>query len=298
MRALLALDGSPSSFLARDLVGSLAWPEGTVVHFVAAYLPADLPFGFTMSADAADEADDAVRQELGEQLARAAEPLVGRGLKIDTVVARGRAAGVIGEVADRVSADLIVTGSRGRGPLASMLLGSVANEVATHVPSSVLVARSDRVSRVLVATDGSASSRCVADWLERTRLLCGIPADVVAVSIPDDPVFELSVRLYTLGDQRLARKRVELRERYRAVAEAMAERLSSIDMPASPIVRAGDPADQILGAAEERGADLIVLGCRDLQGVARLLLGSVARNVLVKAHCSVLIVRDRRPATA
>jgi nucleotide-binding universal stress UspA family protein len=172
-----------------------------------------------------------------------------------------------------------------------MLLGSVASEVASHAPCPVLVARAARVSRVLVATDGSFSAARIPDWLAEAGILCRLPADVVAVSIPDGPAFELFVDLYTLGDERLARKRAELRQRYRADAEAMAKRLTCIGMPASPLLRAGDPAHEILAAAAERGADLIVTGSRGIEGLERLLLGSVARNVLAHAPCSVLIVR-------
>jgi nucleotide-binding universal stress UspA family protein len=39
-------------------------------------------------------------------------------------------------------ADLIVVGSRGKGGLRRLLLGSVAEFVARHAPCSVLIARS------------------------------------------------------------------------------------------------------------------------------------------------------------
>ena len=54
----------------------------------------------------------------------------------------------------------------------------------------------------------------------------------------------------------------------------------------------GDPASEIVAAAEARSADLIVLGSRGRTGVTRLLLGSVARNVVSGSAASVLIVRD------
>jgi nucleotide-binding universal stress UspA family protein len=44
--------------------------------------------------------------------------------------------------------------------------------------------------------------------------------------------------------------------------------------------------------AESRGLDLVVMGTHGRTGLARLRLGSVARNVLTHAHGSVLIVRD------
>jgi nucleotide-binding universal stress UspA family protein len=53
----------------------------------------------------------------------------------------------------------------------------------------------------------------------------------------------------------------------------------------------GDPADAILDVAEERSADLIVVGNKGLTGAKRFLLGSVPNRVSHHAPCSVLIVR-------
>ena len=49
--------------------------------------------------------------------------------------------------------------------------------------------------------------------------------------------------------------------------------------------------DQIARAVEEAGADLLVVGSHGRRGVRRLLLGSVAENLLRKVAVSVLIVR-------
>jgi nucleotide-binding universal stress UspA family protein len=55
--------------------------------------------------------------------------------------------------------------------------------------------------------------------------------------------------------------------------------------------REGDPADAILDVAEEREADLIVIGHKGMTGARRFLLGSVPNKVSHHAPCSVLIVR-------
>ena len=55
--------------------------------------------------------------------------------------------------------------------------------------------------------------------------------------------------------------------------------------------RQGDPADAILDVAEERGADLIVIGNKGMTGAKRFLLGSVPNKVSHHAPCSVLIIR-------
>jgi len=58
------------------------------------------------------------------------------------------------------------------------------------------------------------------------------------------------------------------------------------------IVRVGDPAREIVQAAEDWGADLIVLGTRARNALGRLLMGSTAEAVFRHAPCPVLIVRQ------
>jgi nucleotide-binding universal stress UspA family protein len=52
----------------------------------------------------------------------------------------------------------------------------------------------------------------------------------------------------------------------------------------------GRPADTIAQLAEERGADLIVVGTHERNAIARLLGQSVSDSVAHKVHCDVLIV--------
>ena len=53
---------------------------------------------------------------------------------------------------------------------------------------------------------------------------------------------------------------------------------------------AGDAADEIVVAADEHKADLIVVGTREPGALGRILAGSVSQSVARKAHCDVLIV--------
>jgi nucleotide-binding universal stress UspA family protein len=72
-----------------------------------------------------------------------------------------------------------------------------------------------------------------------------------------------------------------------AAAAVAAEAGVSVDV----YPRQGDPADAILDVAEERKADLIVVGNKGMTGAKRFLLGSVPNKVSHHAPCSVLIIR-------
>ncbi|NUO36019.1 MAG: universal stress protein [Terrabacter sp.] len=52
-------------------------------------------------------------------------------------------------------------------------------------------------------------------------------------------------------------------------------------------------ADEILGAATEVGADLVVIGLRRRSPVGKLMTGSTAQQVLLDAPCAVLTVKAR-----
>lgn len=297
MKVLLALDGSAPSLVARDLVGALPWPRGTEVHAVTAYdVPIDWTGGMASTMAWVGEIEDAVRDEAVESLGNSIAPLSEAGLTVERHALRGRAANVIIDAAQELEVDLIVTGSRGRGPLRAMLLGSVAAEVAAHAPAPVLIARSNRVARLLVATDGSECAQGIPPLLASWGIFGSTPADALAVNVPDSPAYELMASLYALGDEQITRERLALAQRADHDATAMAQRLEEAGMPSRPLVRSGDAAEQILAAASETEADLIVTGSRGLGGLERLILGSVARNVLLHARASVLIARPRSMA--
>jgi nucleotide-binding universal stress UspA family protein len=56
-------------------------------------------------------------------------------------------------------------------------------------------------------------------------------------------------------------------------------------------VRGNSPAEDLLQVAKDEGADLIVIGIRRRTAVGKLLLGSNAQDILLKADCAVLSVK-------
>lgn len=63
--------------------------------------------------------------------------------------------------------------------------------------------------------------------------------------------------------------------------------------PFRPLVRAGNPAIEVVKAARNLGADLIIISTHGRTGVGHWLMGSTAEKVVRSAHCPVLVVREQ-----
>jgi nucleotide-binding universal stress UspA family protein len=299
MRILLATDGSRPADLARDLVVGMAWPRGSHIRIISV-VPKGADVQPQWSAETAgvpdvDRIEDAgVRTHiLALDAAERDVALAHPDSLVDRFLLRGRAASVVVEEAREFGADLIVIGHRGHGTIETMLLGSVSAEVVDHAPCPVLVARRALPGPVVLADDGSASSATATTVLEGLPLAAATP--ITVLSITDAAVPYATAAAPAMYDQAVAslvRSREEARAETRRIAEASAARLQLGGRHATVEVRDGDPAHEIVAFAEEHRTGLLVLGTRGNTGLRRLLLGSVARNVLLHAPCSVLVVRE------
>ncbi len=289
VRILFACDGSPQADVARALLVGLPWPVGTPVRVIAVIEP--MPVDAELPAHAHDALLAALRRELEGPLAATTASLAEHGLAAETAVLLGRPSSVIVDEAKRFEAGLIVVGSRGRGALASTFLGSVAAEVIDQAPCPVLVARRPALRRIVFAEDGSEPARVVAQALSEWPALGGVPVHVVSVLPLRLEAAEDPTARHVAADPAYAVAVDRAREACQRLAHQTAARLGAAGLDAHYAVRSGDPAVEILDAASEFDADLIAMGTRGRTGLERVLLGSVARNVLHRATCSVLVAR-------
>jgi len=58
-----------------------------------------------------------------------------------------------------------------------------------------------------------------------------------------------------------------------------------------PAILKGIPTEEILNYAEKNDIDLIMMGTKGLKGIEKLLIGSVAENVLRHSRIPVMIVQ-------
>ena len=297
MRVLLAVDGSATSASARQLVGSLAWPEDTVIEVVAAVEPVVDFIGTTVMPmpTSSPELEFEAAHELADAVATAVTALEAPGRTVTRALLHGRPATMIVEEAATFRADLIVVGSRGLGPLTSMLLGSVSAEVVDHAPCPVLVVRRPAIGSVLVAVDGSVSSQAAVTFLGTSRFLEGHHVEVLSVATKAAPMPPVALAGPRGPEVEPGPTRIdEHREWAESIAAGAVASLQRDGLPGRASISQGDPAHEIIEAAKAFGCDLIVLGSRGHTGLSRLLLGSVARNVVLHTHASVLVVHEPR----
>lgn len=301
MRILLAIDGSDASMTAIAAVARLPLPAGSTIELLSVLSTADPSGGAWPSVtliqppDARDRSIAAIRDELD----RLAERLSGPDRTIRVMVVEGRPASEIVVAATGLHADLIVMGARGISAIERLLIGSVSAEVVDHAHCPVLVVRSERVGRVLLATDGSADADRAVEFVTNSGLFGAVTMKVVSVVDPGmpwwtglSPVDGMVASESYVAVVEAARRHADETAR-RTVAVLDRDEVSTLVPP-----RVGDIAGTIVGEATAWSADIVVLGTRGLGTIRRLLLGSVSRDVLHHAPMSVLIVRPAGPPAA
>ena len=168
MRTVVAVDWSEQSFNAVKVVCRLFTHESlTLIHAVD-LRPFENPlFAQPLGSNSAG----ALREGMvaaGERLLDQTGALVPVTIpSIQRVYKIGNPAPVVLEAIRSAHADLVAVGSRGRGRLAELVLGSVSHRVVLHAPCSALLVRDDpgSIRRVLLTVEGYEDSVRLRSWL-------------------------------------------------------------------------------------------------------------------------------------
>lgn len=302
MKILLATDGSESAEIALELVHSIDWPSGSTIRVISVFEPAETALSGAWTPALAQDVEHQAEDLLTSARAttqHAVSYLQRAGLTVENEVFEGRPGTCIVEDAARFGADLIVVGSRGHGPIGSMLLGSVSAEVADHAPCPVLVARGPRLTRLILGADGSEYARAAEEWLERWPIFGQTAIEVTSVApVGASWARGLALSAYSpSAAEYVESDRLQVAD-HQHLAEASAEHLRAAGLRAAAHVAEGDAAHELIRVAAADAADCIVIGTHGRTGLARLIMGSVARNVMLHARCSVLIVRQAQRGAA
>ena len=139
------------------------------------------------------------------------------------------------------------------------------------------------IQNILLATDGSAAAERAADYAASLaiRFLGKVTVLHAYTPVPGH-----------LGEPNYNRALYENLDEARSVVERAAERLRALGVSEveTDLVE-GPPANVILGVAETRQPDLIVIGARGLSTWQGMLMGSVSMAVTQRTERPVLVVK-------
>lgn len=180
----------------------------------------------------------------------------------------------IGRVAESLHADLLVLGRTPRSDRARLLLGDTADAVARRSPLPCLFVppQSASARRLLVAVNGADRGAVVARVAGQLARQAGMDLQFLTV----EPIYgdEPLLLATATPSARSARVRAQVRATLGHDLE----------------VRRGEPAEEILAAIEERGPDIVMVGCHRGGPAGVIEGGSTARRVMHAAPCAVLTV--------
>jgi nucleotide-binding universal stress UspA family protein len=141
---VVGTDGSPSSMTAVRQAAEIATAMQATLHVAFAVRLASEVAAISIEAITIPAGlDDQAVSDAERMVAAAADQVRELAPTVQTHVVQGEPAHALIDLADKVSADLLVVGSRGMTGAARFLLGSVPNRCAHHAGCSVLIVRTD-----------------------------------------------------------------------------------------------------------------------------------------------------------
>lgn len=273
----------------------------SVAHALAQRL--NEPLILVRSADERGEMPQHVRQQLMNddrpRLAEEAERLRKQGLVFEEKILRGVPDDGVAGFARRANARLVVVSASGTGALGRSgrwVLGNTAERIAETSPVPTLVVRSaeplvawargERTLKIFVAADFTATSDAALRWVAELRQMGPCEITLGHIARPADTRADLATSdvMWLIAERPGNRQALERDLRERAVRLLGGEPSIRV-VPGSARVDA-----HLIALATDAGADLLVLGTHQWQGLDRVWHRSISRRVLHDAPMSVACV--------
>jgi nucleotide-binding universal stress UspA family protein len=218
-----------------------------------------------------------------------------------TTAEDGPIAHTLARAAVEGNADLIVMTTHGRGGLARLWLGSVADDLIRSSPVPILALRLDEASldfdqpqmfkQILIPLDGSTLAEGILEYILALGTL--MQAEYILLQIVQPFTLPVGAR-FPAPTGRDAAVTLRRQRAAQAYLTRLARKLRATGARVRTRVRIAEgPAPAILAYARRHDVDLIAMSTHGHGGLRRLVLGSVADKVLRGANVPILLYRSR-----
>jgi len=300
---LVPLDGSLLSERVLPVAAELARSSGGTLHLVRIHVsPERAPISLEGMPVVDRDDDDRCWQAERAYMVRIRERLGPRSeLATRIAVLNGPVAEALAGYAALHRVDQIVMATHARSGLARAWMGSVADAVLRRSRVPVLLVRategaatmsaSEGPPRVLIALDGSPIAEKVLEPAVRLGRPLGAAYTLLRVVNPLALTGDLpAVLAPRMGRAAAARQEAEAKTYLAEIAWWMQDRGFEVE---TRVVTSERPADAILSEAEREGRAIIAMATHGRSGLSRMLMGSVAGQVLHRTTLPVLLYRPR-----
>jgi nucleotide-binding universal stress UspA family protein len=205
----------------------------------------------------------------------------------------------LAEIIEQNEVDLIVVGTHGRTGLGKLLLGSVAEDILRHASCPVLTVGPKVSGRAKLPAFRNQDSDLAPVELELRHIVfaTNFAKDAArmaheAAMLADEFHGRLTL-MHVMEDYRhLGSKPEPIEESLQKLRELIPAKAELQYIPET-LLEFGHASERILKAAEEREADMIILGARAHSEIGSTHLPwSAAHHVIAQAHCPVLTIRE------
>jgi len=147
--------------------------------------------------------------------------------------------------------------------------------------------------KIMVATDGSDCSRLAVDrGIELARLSGGTVYAVYVV--PIDNLTSIDGDSFSQGADPYLRSVYEEWNKQGQQAVNYVKGLGEVKkVNVEPVILEGNPSYELIRYAEKEKMDIVIMGTLGKRGLDRLILGSVAENLVRHSKIPVMVVRGR-----
>jgi len=215
-----------------------------------------------------------------------AEEAASKNVKAEIVVGLGSSWERLIERVTEFQHDLVIAGTRDRGPIARLLFGSTAMKLLRYSPCSVWIAkpqRDDGKTVILAAHD-------LADAGQQALEMAASMARMSRGTLLVFHAFETTPHHGLAGSDVVA---AESRMRHNDVREKLLDAMSTLE--SCPhyelIIREGRPDSELLPLIANRDVDTVVMGMRSRTGLGAMFIGNTSERLLPELNCSVLAVK-------